>query len=121
MKKLSIFLSVAIVTALCFWAFLSISLENQYTSVRKYTKPKIETTTPLKDIVPQTIKETVVPVQDTPSQVVTEPIPSGVIDTTPPVIEFLNYKDGDSVSLSLINILVKVTDNVTSSEKIIIE
>lgn len=68
MKKLSIFLSVVIVTALCFWAFLSISLENQYTSVRKYTKPKIETTT--------TIKETVIPVQDTPSQVITEPIPS---------------------------------------------
>jgi len=77
MKKLSIFLSIAIVTALCFWALSLISVDNQYTSVRKYAKPKakipviesvslpsittgdstvvpIETTTP--------IKRTVVPV-----------------------------------------------------------
>jgi hypothetical protein len=47
MKKLNILLSVLFITALCFWALARISDANQYTSVRKYTKPKvkIETTT----------------------------------------------------------------------------
>lgn len=35
-----------IVTALCFGALSNISLENQYTSVRKYTKPKPDVTPP---------------------------------------------------------------------------
>ncbi len=40
MKKISILLSIILITALCFWALSIISVENQYTSVRKYTKPK---------------------------------------------------------------------------------
>lgn len=83
MKKLSIFLSVMIVTALCFAELVNISKENQYTSVRKYTKPKP--------------------------------------DITPPVIEFLDYKDGDIVSLRTIDIRVRATDDRTPSEKLIIE
>ena len=120
MKKLSILLSIIIVTALCFWALVGISLDNQYTSVRKYTKPK-EITTGAKDMAPQPIKEIVVPVQETPSQKIQEPTPSLAADITPPVIEFLNYKDGDVVSLSPIDVSVKVTDDRTPPEKIIIE
>lgn len=83
MKKLSILLSVIIVTALSFSALISISEENRYTSVRKYTKPKP--------------------------------------DVTPPVIEFLDYKDGDVVSSETIDIRVQATDNYTASDKLILE
>ncbi len=43
------------------------------------------------------------------------------VDTTPPTIEVVNYKDGDIVTTSSINIQVKVTDNKTPSDKIIVD
>lgn len=46
MKKLSILLSIALITALCFSALVNISEQNRYTSVRKYTKPKPDTVPP---------------------------------------------------------------------------
>ncbi len=60
-----------------------ISEDNRYSSVRKYTKPKL--------------------------------------DTLPPVIEFSNYQNGQIVSANTIDVQVKVTDNITPSEQIIIE
>lgn len=108
MKKLNIFLSVFIVTGLCFWALIGISNDNQYTSVRKYTKPKVET-----EIISQNIPEVVESIIDIPVQKTT--------DITPPMIEFLNYKDGDVVTLPLVNILVKVTDDQSSPDKITID
>lgn len=108
MKKLNIFLSVFIVTGLCFWALIGISNDNQYTSVRKYTKSKVET-----KIIPQNIPEVVESITDIPAPETT--------DTTPPMIEFLNYKDGDVVTLPLVNILVKVTDDQSSPDKITID
>ncbi|MDD5377309.1 MAG: hypothetical protein PHH16_04305 [Candidatus Gracilibacteria bacterium] len=46
MKKLSILLSVIIITALCFAELLHIAEQNRYTSVRKYSKPKTDSTQP---------------------------------------------------------------------------
>lgn len=83
MKKLSILLSVIIVTVLSFSALISISEENKYTSVRKYTKPKP--------------------------------------DVIPPVIVFLDYKDGDVVSSETVDIRVQATDDRTASDKIRLE
>lgn len=116
MKKLSIFLSVSIVTALCFWAFSLISMDNQYTSVRKYTKPK--TITPVVEIIPPVIDSNIPPVEST------APIKRAAItiaDTTPPTIEVLNYKDGDVVTTLMIDVQVKVTDDHTPSDKITVD
>lgn len=116
MKKLSIFLSVSIVTALCFWAFSLISMDNQYTSVRKYTKPK--TITPVVEIIPPVIDSNIPPVEST------APIKRAAItiaDTTPPTIEVLNYKDGDVVTTPMIDVQVKVTDDHTPSDKITVD
>lgn len=123
MKKLSIFLSVSIVTALCFWAFSIISANNQYTSVRQYSKPKtaVMETTPsiaIDSNIPATetpvpIKRTIVPIK--------EATPISVVDTTPPTIKVLNYKDGDVVTTPTIDVQVKVTDDHTPSDKITVD
>ena len=127
MKKFSIFLSIAIVTTLCFWALSLISADNQYTSVRKYTKPKtkvpvaeiivptttVDSTTP---VLTPTTKRTVAPTKE----VVTSPTTT-VADTTPPTIEVLNYKDGDVVTTPTIDVQVKVTDDHTPSDKITVD
>ena len=115
MKKLSIFLSVAIITALCFWALVGISEENRYTSVRKYTKPKTQTDTVVpmeKTIAPPVIETTVPKAVDTVKP---------VADTTPPVIEFLSHTDEEVVYTRTIDIRVKATDNLTPSGKLVVE
>ncbi|MFA6090342.1 MAG: hypothetical protein WC774_01020 [Candidatus Gracilibacteria bacterium] len=131
MKKLSIFLSVLIVTALCFWAFSLISMDNQYTSVRKYTKPKAKIPVVENVSLPSTtVDSTVVPVDNTTpikrtvapiKEVVVPPTTTVVVDTTPPTIEILNYKDGDVVTTSTIDIQVKVTDDHTPPDKIVVD
>ena len=40
MKKLNALISVSCVTALAFYGLSAISKENEYTSVRKYAKPR---------------------------------------------------------------------------------
>ena len=120
MKKLSIFLSVTIITALCFWAFSLISVDNQYTSVRKYTKPK--TIAPVVEIIPPVVDSNI-PIVESPAPIKRAVVPSTemVADTTPPTIEVLNYKDGDVVTMSTIDIQVKVTDNQSPSDKITVD
>jgi len=83
MRNFSITLSVAIMTGLSFFVLSLISSANQYTSVRQYNKPSL--------------------------------------DTTSPVIQFLNYTDGDIVSTDAVDIQLKVTDNITSQDRIIVE
>ncbi|MDD2916651.1 MAG: hypothetical protein PHH70_02275 [Candidatus Gracilibacteria bacterium] len=109
MKKLNILLSVCMVMTLCFWALSGISDANQYTSVRKYTKPKATSET----IPEKSVETTVAPAPETL-------VSQKETDTTPPVIEFTNYKDGDVVTDSLINVLVKVTDDQSASDKIVV-
>lgn len=123
MKKLSIVISITIITTLSFMALINISKENQYTSVRQYSKPKPVTSSLAKNTISEPKKEVVVAEPPTPLNVLTatENQPKTILDTTPPVIEFVNYKDGDIVNSSLINIQVKVTDDISPSEKITIE
>ena len=42
-------------------------------------------------------------------------------DTVPLIIQFLNYTDGEVVSTDTVNIQVKVTDNMTPSNQIVVE
>jgi len=42
-------------------------------------------------------------------------------DTTLPTIEVLNYKDGDIITTSTIDVQVKVTDDQTPSDKIVVD
>ena len=43
------------------------------------------------------------------------------IDTTPPTIEFVNFKDGDIVVENTIYVEVSVNDDITPSESILVE
>lgn len=97
MKKFIIILSTFCILGISFYWLATISKQNEFTSVREYllfTKetPESGSWNSLTD--------------------------AWVADTIPPIIEIVNYKNGDIASSESINIDLEYSDNITPSENI---
>lgn len=125
MKKLNAILSVSCVTAIAFYGLSAISQENEFTSVRKYAKPRpaIETTSALSETTAEG-KET----EDAGNEpaLTADLADTGALtqtgtDAVPPAIEFLDYEDGQVVTASSVDVRVEVSDDVSPASKIRVE
>lgn len=108
MKTFIATLSTLCILGILFYWLSAISKQNEFTSVRHYLLKTKNTESSSWNI--QT-SHSWSEAMDTKSW-------ATVIDTIPPIIEISNYKNGDVVTDSEINIILQYSDNVTATENI---